>query len=329
MTDVSQTPANVAINAMQAIPFSSMIGGPLKACIEAQAMAARTSWEFIKEVGLNTDEKGQKSAIMVAFSFNRGGRMVQLNVPLLTIVPIPYIAINTIDINFKASISASSSTASETSEHTEAGGEVNAKAKLNLGLFSLQANLKANYSSKKDSKATAESKYSVESTIDVAVKAGQESMPAGMAKVLELLGTALDVVDAMGELQVNATILSVGDNLVISYKNKEGLFDNSLLKIKKGDTLSLHQQCLNAAGSHFLNRLADEIIHLSVLQFQMPSRHNSLHRFFFWQFDIYNMFYTCSNYSCYRLFFSYPFYLSEIVIAYRLQPDICLPETGS
>ena len=236
MAEVSKTPANVAINAMQAIPFSSMIGGPLNACIEAQAMAARTSWEFIKEVGLNTDEKGQKSAIMVAFSFNRGGRMVQLNVPLLTIVPIPYIAINTIDINFKASISASSSTASESSEHTEAGGEVNAKAKLNLGLFSLQANLKANYSSKKDSKATAESKYSVESTIDVAVKAGQESMPAGMAKVLELLGTALDVVDAMGELQVNATILSVGDNLVISYKNKEGLFDNSMLKIKKGDT---------------------------------------------------------------------------------------------
>ena len=204
MAEVSKTPANVAINAMQAIPFSSMIGGPLNACIEAQAMA--------------------------------GGRMVQLNVPLLTIVPIPYIAINTIDINFKASISASSSTASESSEHTEAGGEVNAKAKLNLGLFSLQANLKANYSSKKDSKATAESKYSVESTIDVAVKAGQESMPAGMAKVLELLGTALDVVDAMGELQVNATILSVGDNLVISYKNKEGLFDNSMLKIKKGDT---------------------------------------------------------------------------------------------
>ena len=236
MAEVSKTPANVAINAMQAIPFSSMIGGPLNACIEAQAMAARTSWEFIKEVGLNTDEKGQKSAIMVAFSFNRGGRMVQLNVPLLTIVPIPYIAINTIDINFKASISASSSTASETTEHTEAGGELGAKAELNLGLFSMEANLKANYSSKKDSKATAESKYSVESTIDVAVKAGQESMPAGMAKVLELLGSALDVVDAKGELQVNATVVSVGDNLVISYKNKEGLFDNSVLKVKKGDT---------------------------------------------------------------------------------------------
>ena len=235
MAEVSSTPANVATNAMQAIPFSTMIGGPLKACIEAQAMAAKTSWDFIKEVGLNTDEKGQKSAIMVTFSFNRGGRMVQLNVPLLTIVPIPYIAINTVDINFKASISASSSTMTETSEHTEYGGEVDAKAKLDLGLFSLEANLKANYSTKKDSKATAESKYSVESTIDVAVKAGQESMPAGMAKVLELLGNSLDVVDTKGELQVNATILNIGDNLIISYKNKEGLFDNSKLKVKKGD----------------------------------------------------------------------------------------------
>ena len=53
---ISNVPANVATSAMQAIPFSSMIGGPLKACIEAQAMAAKTSWEFIKEVGLNTDE---------------------------------------------------------------------------------------------------------------------------------------------------------------------------------------------------------------------------------------------------------------------------------
>lgn len=225
-----------SIQALQGLPFDNLIGGPLNACIRAQADAAQTTLGFIQSVGLEDDENGHKQAVYVYFSFVQGGRKAVMSVPLLTIVPIPYIAINTIDINFKASISASSSTTSETAEHTEAGGELDAKAKLNLGLFSLQANLKANYSSKKDSKATAESKYSVESTIDVAVKAGQESMPAGMAKVLELLGTALDVVDAKGELQVNATILSVGDNLVISYKNKEGLFDNSVLKVKRGDT---------------------------------------------------------------------------------------------
>ena len=221
---ISNVPANTAISAMQALPFSSMIGGPLKACIEAQAMAAKTSWEFIKEVGLNTDEKGQKSAVMVAFSFNKGGRMTQLNVPLLTIVPIPYIAINSVDINFKANINASSSSVNEESSHTEFGGELGARTSLKFGPFSFSANLKANYSTKKDSKATEESKYSVESTIDVAVKAGQESMPAGMAKSLERLNGAVDTVDVKGELSVNTDSVKVGEKLFIIYKTPEGLY---------------------------------------------------------------------------------------------------------
>ena len=59
---IDSTPSQVATSALQAIPFGSIIGAPLKACIaplkaciEAQAMAAQTSWQFIQEVGLNTD----------------------------------------------------------------------------------------------------------------------------------------------------------------------------------------------------------------------------------------------------------------------------------
>ena len=111
---ISSAPSQVATSALQAIPFSSMIGGPLKACIDAQAMAAKTTWDFIQEVGLTIDpETGEKKAVNVSFSFIQNGRIVQLNVPLLTIVTIPYIAINSIDINFKASISASSSSVSK------------------------------------------------------------------------------------------------------------------------------------------------------------------------------------------------------------------------
>ena len=40
---IDTTPSQVATSALQAIPFGSMIGGPLNACIEAQAMAAQTS----------------------------------------------------------------------------------------------------------------------------------------------------------------------------------------------------------------------------------------------------------------------------------------------
>lgn len=223
---ISNAPSQVATNALQAIPFSSMIGGPLKACIEAQAMAAKTTWDFIQEVGLTIDPQTQeKKAVNVSFSFIQNGREVQLNVPLLTIVPIPYIAIQSVDINFKASISAASSSVSETSSSTslDAGAEITAGLK--LGPFHMDAKMNANYSSKKDSRATEESKYSVEYTMDIAVKAGQDSMPAGLAKVLELLGNSLDVSDPQGTLEVNTQKLKKGEKLIATYKNKDGLFE--------------------------------------------------------------------------------------------------------
>lgn len=253
---ISNAPSQVATNALQAIPFSSMIGGPLKACIEAQAMAAKTTWDFIQEVGLNTDpETGEKKAVNVSFSFIQNGREVQLNVPLLTIVPIPYIAINSIDINFKASISASSSSVNETSssEAVDAGADITAGLK--IGPFHMDAKLNANYSSKKDSRATEESKYSVEYTMDIAVKAGQDSMPAGLAKVLELLGNSLDVSDPKGTLDVNAQKLKVGDKLIATYKNRSGIFEPSaitcdgLTLTEDGDSMSA---VMEAAGTYTL-----------------------------------------------------------------------------
>lgn len=233
---IDTTPSQVATSALQAIPFGSMIGGPLKACIEAQAMAAQTSWQFIQEVGLNTDPNtGKKEAVNVSFEFLQNGRMVQLNVPLLTIVPIPYIAIHDIDINFKANISASSSSVSEQSSSSalDAGAEVTAGLK--VGPFHMDAKMNANYSSKKDSKATQDSKYSVEYTMDVAVKAGQDSMPAGLAKVLELLGNALDVSDPEGTLEVSARELTLANGkatLIVTYKNGKGIFEPNSIKIE-------------------------------------------------------------------------------------------------
>lgn len=191
---IDKTPSQVVTNSLQAIPFSSLIGGPLNACIEAQAMAARRTWEFIQEAGLETDpETGEEKAVNVSFSFMQGGRMMQLDVPLLTIVPIPYIAIHSVDISFKASISASTSASSEDAESTSKGGGVGMNGGVKTGLFNVDAKFNASYSSKKDSKATSESKYCVEYTMDVAVKAGQDSMPAGLAKILEILGNSLNV----------------------------------------------------------------------------------------------------------------------------------------
>ena len=238
---IDTAPSQVATSALQAIPFGSIIGGPLKACIEAQAMAAQTSWQFIQEVGLNTNkETGQKEAINVSFLFMQNGRMAQLNVPLLTIVPIPYIAIQNIDLNFKANISASSSSASEQTSSSAIDAGLEASGKVGWGPFSLNANMKANYSSKKDSKVTQNSQYSVEYTMDVAVKAGQDSMPAGLAKVLELLGSALDVSDPDGTLEVNSTTLLLNGGsatLIATYKDGDGLFKPNEIKVEGDENL--------------------------------------------------------------------------------------------
>ena len=174
------------------------------------------------------------------FQFLQNGHMVQLNVPLLTIVPIPYIAIQDIDINFKANISASSSNVSEQSSSSEGNGNLEAGGGIKVGPFHMDAKMNASYSSKKDSKATQDSKYSVEYTMDVAVKAGQESMPAGLAKVLELLGSALDVSDPEGTLEVNAREIKPVNGkatLIATFKNNQGVFDPSSITAANGSSV--------------------------------------------------------------------------------------------
>ncbi len=217
--------ATTANNALASLPFGAMIGGPLKACVEAQATAAQATWKFIQEVGLNTDESGQKSAVNVSFQFIKEGKMAQLNIPLLTIVPIPYIAIRDIDINFKAKIDASASSVSTTHDESSGGGSVDSK--LRFGWFG-SADIKANYSSKKDSTATQDSKYSVEYTMDVAVKAGQDSMPAGLSKILDILGNSLTLGTPGGLLDANqkafkATSENTTATLLLSFQTPEGI----------------------------------------------------------------------------------------------------------
>lgn len=238
---IDTTPSKVVSDALSAIPFGNIIGGPLTACIDAQALAAQTTWQFIQNVGLNTDPKtGEKKAVTVAFQFMRDGKMAQLNVPLLTIVPIPYIAIQTIDISFKANISASSSSSSMESKSEDVSAGINGSASLNLGLFKVNAGFNASYSSKKDSKATQDSQYSVEYTMDVAVHAGQDGMPAGLAKVLEILGNSLNVSDPGGALDVSSQLLKGEkghpEQLIATFKNSEGKFEPEKIVVIGGST---------------------------------------------------------------------------------------------
>lgn len=219
-----------ALNTLQNLPFDNLIAAPLNACVNAQAEAAQSTINFIQSVGLNEDENGNKQAVYVYFNFIQGGRRVTISVPLLTMIPIPYIAINTIDINFKATVTGMQNDSNTASESYEKKVE-KSKNEGKLGWFKVTTTkLNTAVSTKKDSTSTKDSGYSVEATIDVAVHASQDSMPAGMAKVLEMLGSAMDLCDPNGELTVNETYFELGPDdkgakLIVTYKTPLGVFD--------------------------------------------------------------------------------------------------------
>ena len=210
MPAIDTTPSKVATTALQGIPFSALIGGPLRAAVDAQAQSAKTTIDFIQNVGL-TGPADNRKAVQVEFLYYADGREARLIVPLLTILPIPYLSVDSVDINFKASVNASSSTYQENSTQLETKAAGSADVKFGWGPVSATANFEASYSSKKDSKATQESKYSVEYTMDVAVHAGQEDMPAGLAKVLNILGDSITPTANKANIQVVPSTLVASD----------------------------------------------------------------------------------------------------------------------
>jgi hypothetical protein len=187
MAALDTSAGNVALGQLSALPFKNIIGGPLTASIEAQALAAKTTVEFIRAVGLQ-EVNGKLEAINVEFSYLDGtGAYRRLRVPILTVIPIPFIVIETVDIQFKARIAASAQQASEDSSSTEKKLAVKASARWGTRGFGASVAVDASYSAKKDSKASQESKYSVEYTMDVHVHASQAGLPQGMAQILNIL----------------------------------------------------------------------------------------------------------------------------------------------
>jgi hypothetical protein len=178
---------------LSAIPFGSLIGGPLTAAIEAQAKAAYSTVEFINAIGFNDD--GDVQNITFKFKGPEQNGIQTLEVPLLTIVPIPFIRIDDMTIDFKASMSQSTGTETKQSDIVEKQAKISGSASY---LF-FRASLDASVSSKKDSTSTKNSKYAVEYTIDVNVHAVQDDMPGGLARVLNILTESINQNSGRGE----------------------------------------------------------------------------------------------------------------------------------
>jgi hypothetical protein len=180
---------------LDSIPFGAIIGGPLKAAIEGQAMAAKSTIDFIEEVAF--EKKGDVNEVVyVEFKYSRnlsgGGsgsdNNMTLKVPLITLVPIPFIRIDELNVAFKANIFMEE--ASEISKGKAKEGSLGGKVGGLLSLFNI--GFSGGFSSKKDSSESSKSKYSVEYTLDINMHATQEDMPTGMQKMLNILTRGLD-----------------------------------------------------------------------------------------------------------------------------------------
>ncbi|MCR5554921.1 MAG: DUF2589 domain-containing protein [Bacteroidales bacterium] len=149
------------------IPFDQMIGAPLIACVNAQSMASMETLKFVKEAGFKKSEKegSDFEVVNVSFSYKNGNEMFSLSVPLLTIIPVPYLQIDTVKINFSADM------------YTTENNEVVAK----FATTDLSAEKKQT------------SKYNVQNQLNIEIKASSGSMPSGMAKMLDIFNNCIEV----------------------------------------------------------------------------------------------------------------------------------------
>lgn len=175
------------------LDMSTLIGGPLKAACEAQMMLASSTAEFIENVGLEPDNKsGKRRLRTTAFSFTRaatsadgekvGSEEVSMNVPLLSIVKIPTLMIDEVDVTFDMEVKSSFS-----SEKTsDKKGELDANVGLKVGPFSMDVKIKGSISCHESNtrKSDNSAKYHVQ------VHAKDAGMPEGLSRMLDILATA-------------------------------------------------------------------------------------------------------------------------------------------
>ncbi len=112
----------------------------------------------------------------VDFSYSANGDSVNLNVPLLAIVPIPNLRIDEVDTQFKARITSIQEQEIETQLDSDASAKLGFKK-----IFRFKASVSYQRETRQGFKKT--SQYS----LDVKVRAVQDEIPEGLEKILSML----------------------------------------------------------------------------------------------------------------------------------------------
>ncbi len=193
-----------AVEELKQIPFSQLIGSPLKAAIEAQALAAQTTIEFIQKVGFKQQSLAPSDLLLkdpskdadagelrnVTFLYKKTDENgvendFTLTVPLLSIAPIPYIRIEEMTIDFKAKLTDS------IVRKTDSAFTLDATISGGYGAFWSPVKIEARVSSTFKTSTSEQANSTREYSMDIHVRATQDAMPAGLSKILDILQDAI------------------------------------------------------------------------------------------------------------------------------------------
>jgi Protein of unknown function (DUF2589) len=206
------------------IDFASTIGGPLVAVINAQAQAAMSTVNFIKAIGFESEDGDHPNQpVYVKFKYPKeispyqppvpavpavpaqGDKPAkpevpakpaipaqyaihELEVPILTMLPIPYIRVEEVTLDFKAKIVSMEKTDTTTSLKADMSskfkGGVTAQGMVDASV---------SYKTSMSYQRTTNTGEQVDRTysMDIHIKAVQDEIPAGMERLLNILEEAI------------------------------------------------------------------------------------------------------------------------------------------
>jgi len=176
-------------NELASMDFKNLLGGPMVAVIKAQALSAKTTVDFINDIGMITDENtGKKTIRTVSFDYSKATdngtiKNFTLTVPFILLMPIPYIEINvlTVDLNVKLN-----SMTKDTRE-TKFDAYVETSGKSNFFVGSVSWKGGASYSSESKSTGKTEREYA----LNIHLQAGQAPLPKGTERILDMLESVI------------------------------------------------------------------------------------------------------------------------------------------
>ena len=167
-------PSQFVTNSLASMPLETLIGGPLIACAKAQKQLADVSLSFISTFFSSSivapDPNILPAALECTFTYkNSDNEITTFKVPVLAIVHVPSLFIETCDIEFQAEINQSSS--------------VDFAASLNVEYSAFWSPVKVEF----NASLTTSSKTSYTAIYTINVHAADKGYSEGLEKIMDAL----------------------------------------------------------------------------------------------------------------------------------------------